>query len=97
MIATATAYALLAQRVHAANGVARVGYLDPESRALARWGWPAFWKRMRELGWIEGSNLIVEARFADGHIDRLPALAKELIQQKGACDFHLLTSRSYCG
>jgi putative tryptophan/tyrosine transport system substrate-binding protein len=37
---------------------------------------------MRELGWIEDSNLIIEARFADGHIDRLPALAKELIQRK---------------
>jgi len=81
MIATAIAYALLFQRVHPANDVVRVGYLDPESRALARWGWPAFWKRMRELGWIEGTNLIVEARFADGHIERLPALAQELISE----------------
>jgi putative ABC transport system substrate-binding protein len=37
---------------------------------------------LRELGWIEGTNLIVEARFADGHIDRLPGLAKELIERK---------------
>jgi putative ABC transport system substrate-binding protein len=81
-IVTAIAYTLLTQRGDAASDVARVGYLDPESRALARWGWPGFWKRMRELGWIEGSNLIIEARFADGHIDRLPALAKELIQRK---------------
>jgi putative ABC transport system substrate-binding protein len=82
VIATVAAYRFLAQRGEAASDVARVGYLDPESRALARWGWPAFWKRMGELGWIEGSNLVVEARFADGHIDRLPALAKELIQRK---------------
>jgi putative ABC transport system substrate-binding protein len=66
----------------AAGTVARVGYLDPESRDVARWGWPAFWQRMRELGYIEGSNLIVEARFADGRIDRLPALISDLVKRR---------------
>jgi putative ABC transport system substrate-binding protein len=34
---------------------------------------------LRELGWIEGQNLIVERRWADGHLDRLPALMTEVI------------------
>jgi putative tryptophan/tyrosine transport system substrate-binding protein len=71
--------------VYAANAtemIARVGYVDPESRSTALWGWPAFWQRLGELGWVEGRNLIVEARFANGHVDRLPSLMQEVIRQK---------------
>ena len=35
---------------------------------------------MRELGYADGQNLVVERRFAEGKIDRLPALARELVQ-----------------
>jgi ABC transporter substrate binding protein len=34
---------------------------------------------LRELGYVEGKNLVVERRFAEGKIDRLPALARELV------------------
>jgi len=33
---------------------------------------------MRELGWVEGQNLLVEWHFAEGHLDRLPALMAEV-------------------
>ena len=39
-------------------------------------------RNLRELGYVEGGNLIVERRFADGKIDRLPGLARELVQLK---------------
>ena len=42
----------------------------------------AFVKRMRELGYVEGKNLLIEWRFADGDLARLPALATELVQAK---------------
>ena len=42
----------------------------------------AFVKRMRELGYVEGKNLLIEWRFADGDVARLPALATELVQAK---------------
>jgi putative tryptophan/tyrosine transport system substrate-binding protein len=74
--------ALEANAGDAQNKVAHVGYVDPDTRANARWGWPAFWKRMRELGWIEGQNLVVEARWADGRIDKLPELMAEVIEHK---------------
>jgi len=37
---------------------------------------------MRELGYIVGKNLIVERRFADGKLERLPSLAADLVQLK---------------
>jgi putative ABC transport system substrate-binding protein len=39
-------------------------------------------RNLRELGYVEGGNLIVERRFADGKIERLPGLARELVQLK---------------
>jgi putative tryptophan/tyrosine transport system substrate-binding protein len=40
----------------------------------------SFWDAMRELGWIEGQNLTVERRWAEGRFERLPALAAELVK-----------------
>src|SRR5262249_42327750 len=42
----------------------------------------AFLRKLRELGWIEGRNLVIEYRWADGHVERLPALAAELVRLK---------------
>ena len=42
----------------------------------------AFVPAMRELGYVEGKNLLIEWRFADGDTKRLPALAAELLQWK---------------
>jgi len=41
-----------------------------------------FWLGMHELGWIEGQNIVVERRWAELRLDRLPALAAELVQLK---------------
>jgi putative ABC transport system substrate-binding protein len=35
---------------------------------------------MRDPGYVEGKNLVIETRFGDGQIDRLPGLAAELVQ-----------------
>jgi putative tryptophan/tyrosine transport system substrate-binding protein len=42
----------------------------------------AFFEALRDLGWIEGQNIVIEYRWAEGRIDRLPALAKELVNMK---------------
>ena len=43
--------------------------------------WP-FWRGMRELGWREGHNIVIEFRWAEGKLERLPLLATELVQLK---------------
>lgn len=61
----------------------RVGFLAlrrPVSLDSDQFG--AFPQGMRELGYIEGTNLIIEWRFADGKSERLSALAAELVQLK---------------
>ena len=40
----------------------------------------AFRDELRERGWVEGQNLVIERRGGDGHSDRVPALAAELVQ-----------------
>ncbi|MGH6893446.1 MAG: ABC transporter substrate binding protein, partial [Dongiaceae bacterium] len=64
------------------NKVARVGFVGPASPSTASRGVSAFWKRLHELGWVEGQNLVIEARWAEGRYDRLPALMAEVIGRK---------------
>src|SRR5215472_14820022 len=39
-----------------------------------------FWQAMHELGWVEGQNITVERRYAEGNPERLPELAAELVR-----------------
>src|SRR5262249_51347551 len=48
-----------------------------------------FRRGMRELGWVEGENLLIEYRYADGRPERLPALAEELA--RGANDIMVIS------
>jgi putative tryptophan/tyrosine transport system substrate-binding protein len=64
--------------------VARIGFLYFGSRqsSLDSGRYNAFVQGMRELGYVEGTNFIIEARFADGNNERLPALVAELVRLK---------------
>jgi putative ABC transport system substrate-binding protein len=42
----------------------------------------ALWERLRELGYSEGKNMTFEYRSAEGHPERLPQLAMELVQAR---------------
>ena len=42
----------------------------------------AFRQALRERGWVEGQNIVIETRFAEGKVDQLPALVAELIRLK---------------
>jgi putative ABC transport system substrate-binding protein len=68
-----------AQAADQVQSVVRVGFVSPQSPSTATPGVRAFWERLRELGYIEGQNLAIEARWAEGRIDRLPALMNEVI------------------
>jgi putative ABC transport system substrate-binding protein len=45
-------------------------------------GIDAFWDELRKLGWVEGTNIIIDRKEAGSHLERLPALAKDLVQSK---------------
>ena len=62
-----------------AQRVARMGFVMPGSASVNPRGISGFWDRLRELGWVEGANLIVERRFAEAHFERLPALMADVI------------------
>ena len=65
-----------------AKKVPRIGYLSATSpSALAGWS-EAFRQGLRELGYVEGKNIVVEYRYAEGKFDRLPDLAAELVRLK---------------
>ena len=65
-----------------AGKVPRIGYLgaNPPSANVARI--EAFRQGLRELGYVEGENIIIEWRSAEGALDHLPALAAELVRLK---------------
>src|SRR3954454_2904481 len=54
-----------------------IGYLGTGLPNRALLG--AFQQGLRELGWAEGQNLVIEYRFAEGQLERLPRLAAELV------------------
>lgn len=57
----------------------RVGILTPAPTATAKPLWDAFRERMKELGYIDGKNVVYAYRSAEGQLDRLPQLVAELV------------------
>jgi putative tryptophan/tyrosine transport system substrate-binding protein len=59
-----------------------IGYLSGTSLSTSPDRREAFRQGLRELGYVEGKNIVVEYRHAEGKFDRLPALAAELVRLK---------------
>ena len=62
--------------------VPRIGYLSVASASAIAARHEAFRQGLRELGYVEGKNIIIEYRHAEGKPDRLPAVAAELVRLK---------------
>ena len=67
----------LATRAQQSEKNPRIGYLSPSAMQPRD---EAFRQRLQELGYVEGKNIVIEYRFAEGKFDRLPALAEELVR-----------------
>jgi putative ABC transport system substrate-binding protein len=71
----------LAAEAQRAGKVYRIGFL---------WDTPAVWPHaleafrqgLRDLGWVEGQNIVIEYRWTEGRFDRLPSLVEELVRLK---------------
>ena len=72
----------LAAEAQPAGKVWRIGYLDQGSSARSTLYADGLRQGLRDLGWVEGRNIAVEVRFAEGKTDQLPALAAELVRLK---------------
>ena len=60
----------------------RIAILDDASEKARVHSWQVFRTRLRELGYTEGRNLVIEARYARGATEQLPALAADLVARK---------------
>jgi len=69
-----------AQQSH--KNLLRIGFLSGASLASTQERIDAFRQALRALGYMEGTNLLIDWRFADGDSTRLPSLAADLVQRK---------------
>jgi putative tryptophan/tyrosine transport system substrate-binding protein len=67
-------------RAQQSTGVARIGYLATNSASISDSYLEAFRAGLREIGYVEGKNFVIESRFAEYNTDRLPGLAAELVR-----------------
>src|SRR5215813_6645236 len=65
-----------------ANKVPRIGYLLAANLATSPHLHEAFRRGLRDRGYVEGRNLVIEYRSAEGQFERFPALAAELVALK---------------
>jgi ABC-type uncharacterized transport system substrate-binding protein len=72
----------LSQRRRSSKTKLRIGFLAINSVSSSATSVEAFRLGLRQLGYIEGQNIIIEWRYADGRSDRLPDLAAELVRIK---------------
>ena len=62
--------------------IPRIGFLGNSTPALEENLVGSFREGLRDLGYVEGKNILVEYRWAEGNYDRFPALIGELVAQK---------------
>src|SRR2546425_208891 len=73
---------VLAAKAQPPAKVARIGYLSPLSTSADSSHREAFREGLRDLGYVEGQNAVIEARYAGGGFERLPDLAAEIVRFK---------------
>ncbi len=72
----------LAAEAQRSGRIPRIGYLSNGNPAKVSTEREAFRRGLRELGWVEGQNVTIEYRWAEGNPDRFPALVAEFVQLK---------------
>ena len=75
-------FAPLAAHAQQAGKVHRIGFLHASDRLTANSRISPFLQGLRDRGYVEGRNIRIEWRFADGKRERLPALAADLVRRR---------------
>jgi putative ABC transport system substrate-binding protein len=82
VLAVSLLAAPLAADAQQAGKLPRIGFLSVTSPSDRPPLLAAFRQRLRELGWVEGQNIVIDYRYAEDRVDRLPDLAAELVRLK---------------
>src|SRR5262245_44640294 len=69
---------------HAQQAMPVIGYIGTGSRESDAFRLPSFHQGLKETGYVEGRNVTIEYRWAEGRNDRLPALADDLVRRQVA-------------
>ena len=85
MLALVLLTAPLAAHAQPSAKVYRIGVVRVATASASASESEAFTQRLRELGYTEGQNLVIEARFAHGQAERFPALVAELVRLQVDC------------
>ena len=70
----------LASHAQQPTKVPRIGILMSRTPEMGQHLFDAFWHGLREKGWVEGQNLLLEPRWAEGKLERFADLAAELVR-----------------
>jgi len=70
----------LADAQQTTNAVPRIGFISSSTADPPMFD--AFQQGLRDLGYVDGQNILIESRYGDGRLDRMPALVDELVQKK---------------
>jgi putative tryptophan/tyrosine transport system substrate-binding protein len=82
IVVAPVAQALTAEAQQPTGNVKRIGYMGTGSVSSDRNRIDAFRQGLRDLSYVEGKNIVIEYRYAEGKPDRLPGLAAELVRLK---------------
>jgi putative tryptophan/tyrosine transport system substrate-binding protein len=80
LLGGAAAWPITANAQQPAGKIWRIGMLETAPQGVSAANLAAFQSGMRELGYVLGQNLVIEYRSSDGHNERLPDLASELVR-----------------
>jgi putative ABC transport system substrate-binding protein len=79
LVLLCAAVALSSFAAHSEAASPRIGFLSPSSAQGSEFGLEGFRQGLREHGYVDGTNVLIEPRFANDRFDRLPQLARELL------------------
>ena len=82
LLAVSVLGAALAADAQPTGRVHRVGFLSAGQAGINPYLYEAFRQGLRERGWLEAQNIVIQYRFAEGRYDRLPDLAADLVRLK---------------
>src|SRR3990172_5073295 len=85
MFALVLLIAPLAAHAQPSTQVYRMGWVRARTASDGASESAVFTQRLRELGYTEGQNLVIEVRFADNQAERIPALVAEMVRLQVDC------------